>query len=33
MEVPTMRETFLPFAPPLIGEAEIDEVIDTLRSG
>lgn len=28
-----MRETFLPFAPPLIGEEEINEVIDTLRSG
>lgn len=28
-----MRETFLPFAPPLIGEEEIEEVIDTLRSG
>jgi dTDP-4-amino-4,6-dideoxygalactose transaminase len=28
-----MRDTFLPFAPPLIGEAEIEEVIDTLRSG
>lgn len=28
-----MRETFLPFAPPLIGEAEINEVVDTLKSG
>src|SRR5436305_6576610 len=28
-----MRETFLPFALPSIGEAEIAEVIDTLRSG
>ena len=28
-----MRDTFLPFAPPLIEEAEIEEVIDTLRSG
>ncbi|MEZ6128439.1 MAG: DegT/DnrJ/EryC1/StrS family aminotransferase [Planctomycetaceae bacterium] len=28
-----MRDTFLPFAPPLIGEQEIEEVIDTLRSG
>ncbi|APZ96872.1 DegT/DnrJ/EryC1/StrS family aminotransferase [Fuerstiella marisgermanici] len=28
-----MRDTFLPFAPPLIGEEEIEEVIDTLRSG
>jgi dTDP-4-amino-4,6-dideoxygalactose transaminase len=27
------RSTFLPFAPPLIGEAEIAEVADTLRSG
>lgn len=27
-----MRETFLPFSPPLIGEEEIDEVVDTLRS-
>ncbi|MCL4473369.1 MAG: DegT/DnrJ/EryC1/StrS family aminotransferase [Actinobacteria bacterium] len=27
-----MRETFLPFSPPLIGEEEIEEVIDTLRS-
>lgn len=27
-----MRETFLPFSPPLIGEEEIAEVIDTLRS-
>src|SRR5919197_1223037 len=28
-----MRETFLPFALPSIGEAEIAEVVDTLRSG
>lgn len=28
-----MRDTFLPFAPPLVGEEEIEEVIDTLRSG
>lgn len=28
-----MREKFLPFAPPLIGEAEINEVVDTLKSG
>ena len=28
-----MRETFLNFAPPLIGEEEIAEVVDTLRSG
>ena len=27
-----MRDTFLPFSPPFIGEEEIDEVIDTLRS-
>jgi dTDP-4-amino-4,6-dideoxygalactose transaminase len=27
-----MRETFLPFSPPLIGEEEIAEVVDTLRS-
>jgi len=27
-----MRDTFLPFSPPLIGEEEITEVIDTLRS-
>jgi dTDP-4-amino-4,6-dideoxygalactose transaminase len=26
------RGTFLPFAPPLIGQEEIDEVVDTLRS-
>lgn len=29
----TMRNTFLPFSPPLIGEEEIDEVVDTLRTG
>ncbi len=28
-----MRSTFLPFSPPLIGEEEIAEVVDTLRSG
>jgi dTDP-4-amino-4,6-dideoxygalactose transaminase len=28
-----MRQTFLPFSPPLIGEDEIAEVVDTLRSG
>lgn len=28
-----MRETFLPFAPPLIGDEEIQEVFDTLKSG
>ncbi len=27
-----MRETHLPFSPPLIGQEEIDEVVDTLRS-
>jgi dTDP-4-amino-4,6-dideoxygalactose transaminase len=27
-----MRTTFLPFSPPLIGEEEIAEVVDTLRS-
>ncbi len=27
-----MRETYLPFSPPLIGEEEIAEVVDTLRS-
>lgn len=27
-----MRDNFLPFSPPLIGEEEISEVIDTLRS-
>lgn len=27
------RQTFLPFAPPTLGEEEIAEVIDTLRSG
>ncbi len=27
-----MRQEFLSFSPPLIGQAEIDEVIDTLRS-
>ncbi len=28
-----MRHTFLPVSPPLIGEEEIDEVVDTLRVG
>ena len=28
----TVRQTFLPFSPPLIGEEEIQEVVDTLRS-
>ncbi len=31
-KVPTRRE-FLPFSPPLIGQAEIDEVAESLRSG
>lgn len=28
-----MRESFLPFAPPMIGEEEINEVVETLKSG
>jgi len=28
-----MREKFLPFSPPMIGEAEIEEVVQTLREG
>jgi len=28
-----MRDSFLPFSPPLIGDEEIAEVVDTLRSG
>ena len=28
-----MRKNFLPFSPPLIGDEEIDAVVDTLRSG
>ena len=28
-----MRDTFLPFSPPMIGEEEINEVVDTLREG
>jgi dTDP-4-amino-4,6-dideoxygalactose transaminase len=28
-----MRDSFLPFSPPLIGEEEINEVVQTLRSG
>jgi len=28
-----MRESFLPFSPPLIGEEEINEVVETLREG
>ena len=31
--VDRMRERFLVFGAPLIGEAEIDEVVDSLRSG
>src|SRR6266566_6800236 len=27
------RDDFLPFSPPLIGQEEIDEVADSLRSG
>src|SRR5881394_4472627 len=30
---PRARRDFLPFSPPLIGEEEIAEVVDTLRSG
>ena len=30
---PPARRDFLPFSPPLIGEEEIAEVVDTLRSG
>lgn len=30
---PMRRQQFLPFAPPLIGEEEIAEIVDTLRSG
>jgi dTDP-4-amino-4,6-dideoxygalactose transaminase len=30
--VPARRAEFLPFAPPVIGEEEIQEVVDTLRS-
>jgi len=29
---PARRAAFLPFAPPLVGQEEIDEVVDTLRS-
>jgi dTDP-4-amino-4,6-dideoxygalactose transaminase len=28
-----MRKEFLPFSPPYLGEEEIDEVVDSLRSG
>ena len=28
-----VRDTFLPFSPPLIGEGEISEVADSLRTG
>ena len=27
-----MRDSFLPFSPPLVGQEEIDEVVDTLKS-
>ena len=27
------RSTYLPYSPPSIGQEEIDEVVDTLRSG
>jgi len=30
--VPRGRDTFLPFSPPSVGQEEIDEVVDTLRS-
>lgn len=30
---PAVRETFLPFSPPDITDAEIEEVVDSLRSG
>jgi dTDP-4-amino-4,6-dideoxygalactose transaminase len=33
VDEPMRRKEFLPFAPPLIGEEEIAEVVDTLRSG
>src|SRR5213079_1441840 len=29
---PAQRRTFLPFAPPVIGQEEIEEVVDTLKS-
>ena len=29
---PPKRSAFLPFSPPTIGEEEIQEVVDTLRS-
>jgi dTDP-4-amino-4,6-dideoxygalactose transaminase len=32
LPVPSARRDFLPFSPPLIGEEEIGEVVDTLRS-
>ena len=28
-----MRKSFLPFSPPLIGDEEINEVVDALRNG
>lgn len=33
MRWPVARQSFLPFAPPTLGEEEIAEVVDTLRSG
>src|SRR5438045_771551 len=32
-ETPKIRETFLPFALPLVGEEEIQGVVECLRSG
>jgi dTDP-4-amino-4,6-dideoxygalactose transaminase len=32
-KVAKMRDTFLPFALPLLGEAEIEGVLECLRSG
>src|SRR5438067_1211766 len=29
----SMRETFLPFSRPAVGQEEIDEIIDSIRSG
>jgi dTDP-4-amino-4,6-dideoxygalactose transaminase len=33
IDTPRIRSDFLPFSPPAIGQEEIDEVVDTLRSG
>src|SRR2546425_12016973 len=30
--IPAKRSLFLPFSPPVVGEEEIQEVVDTLRS-